>query len=81
MNMRKHKRRVLRLMTTAPWEYYTGDVSGDRMWHVRHIKPCRGYSPYCDNCTAVKFQQVFGRFPYGYREYQHFRDAEQEAFV
>jgi len=75
MKLRQLKRRAYRLMTTAPWDYV---AARNRMWHIRHIKPCGEYSAWCSDCNAHLFPKLFGRFPHNMSEFNQFEMEQQE---
>lgn len=80
MNLRQIKRRALYNMTRQTWDYVTSTPSKEnpKMFYTRHIKPCKEYSPWCDDCNAVRFRKDMGRFPRSLAEFDEFQHFHQE---
>ena len=74
MKLRKLKRRVYRLVTTAPWDYL---AANNTMWHIRHVKPCSSYTAGCSDCNAHRFPRLVGRFPRNVVEFNDFEMRQQ----
>ena len=74
MKQRQRKHRILDRMANPPW-----DFDNPKMWHTRHIKPCRTYSYGCSDCNAVLFRRLFGRFPYNFDEFVAFETKQESA--
>lgn len=81
MKLRQIKRRAYRMMTAPSWDYLVGgaDENKNKMYHIRHVKPCRSYHAWCSDCNANLFPKVFGRFPYTMSEFNDF-EADQQTF-
>jgi len=79
MKLRQIKRRTYRAMTNPSYEYLFGDAeeNKNKMYHIRHIKPCRSYHAWCSDCNANLFPKLFGRFPYTISEFNEFEDYQQ----
>ena len=73
MKQRHRKHLILARLANPPWDH-----DNPKMWHTRHIKPCRTYSWGCADCNAVLFRRLFDRFPYNIDEFDAFT-AKQEA--
>jgi hypothetical protein len=73
MKARKYKHKVMERMDKQAFDY-----DSNRMYRMRHIKPCKEYSPWCPHCNVVLFKQETGRFPYSITEFNYFEDMKQE---
>jgi hypothetical protein len=77
MKVRTLRKRNQRMMDTAPWLAWTDDL---RMYRIRHVKPCKGYSPYCADCNAVLFRKELARFPHNIVEFNEYEQAKQDLY-
>lgn len=67
MKLRQLKHRHLEAMVHRQW-----DLDNPKMWHTRHLKPCKSYSYGCSDCNAVLFRKLMGRFPHTFLEFCDF---------
>jgi len=77
MKVRTLRKRNQRKMDKQPWLAWENDIT---MYRIRHVKPCKGYSPYCADCNAVLFRKEMARFPYNIVEFNEYEQAKQEWY-
>ena len=75
MKVRTLRKRNQRKMDKQQWLPWTDDI---KMYRIRHVKPCKGYSPYCADCNAVLFRKEMARFPYNIIEFNEYEQAKQD---
>jgi hypothetical protein len=77
MKVRTLRKRAQRMMGTVSWWAALNDT---KMYHIRKVKPCKEYHPWCDDCNAVLFKHEMGRFPYTVSEFNDYGAAKQEWY-
>lgn len=72
MKVRAIRRRAIARMGHAPFSH-----DREVMYHVRDVKPCKEYTPWCSDCNVTLFRRLFNRFPYSISEFYDFEDKQQ----
>jgi len=75
MKVRTLRKRAQRMMDNVSWLACNEDI---KVYRMRHIKPCKSYSPWCSDCNGVLFRNEMGRFPHTVAEFNEYEQAKQD---